>query len=210
MRRIGWDISHQEFTIEDYYYFSVLKEAIIRHGGIVKEVAELNAIKNFDVLVINYPEKSFTRTEVDIIEKFMLQGGRVIVLGYYQNEDNVADFINSLTTRFGLEINHDTIIDEENNSGDKYFIVTQRILRYNNNVGKVLMPCTASIKPSKNAHTIIIGEKTARTTSNNKPIIAAETKIGKGELILIGTCVFWDNFSIKKYDNLKFALNILF
>lgn len=210
MRRIGWDISHQEFTIEDYYYFSVLKEAIIRHGGVVKEVAELNAIKNFDVLVINYPEKSFTRTEVDIIEKFMLQGGRVIVLGYYQNEDNVADFINSLTTRFGLEINNDTIIDEENNSGDKYFIVTQRILRYNNDVGKVLMPCTASIKPSKSAHTIIIGEKTARATSNNEPIIAAETKIGKGELILVGTCVFWDNFSIKKYDNLKFALNILF
>lgn len=211
MKKIGWDISHQEFTIEDHYYFSTLKNVIIKSGGIVQEISDIGKIKKFDVLVINYPEKLFKKEEISLIERFMLNGGKVIVLGYYQNEDNVASAINSLTTKFGLSLNHDAIIDESNNHGDKYFVITQRILKYNSGTKKVLMPCSASIEPDhKNGYTIVIGEETARTTSNNSSIMAAETSIGKGKLILLGTCVFWDNFSILKYDNLKFAKNILF
>jgi hypothetical protein len=36
--RIGWDVSHLEFTIDDHYYYSVLKSKIIESGASVTKL----------------------------------------------------------------------------------------------------------------------------------------------------------------------------
>ena len=41
-----------------------------------------------------------------------------------------------------------------------------------------------------------------------KPILGVRVKMG-GELIVIGTCVFWDNYSIDLKDNRVLALDLL-
>ena len=211
MVRIAWDISHQEFTIEDHYYFSILKNALKKHNVQVEEILDLQDINKYDVLVLNYPEKPFSNGDVEIIRKFLMSGGRTIILGYYLNEDRIADTINTLSTKFGLRMNEDAIMDEINNyNNDKFFVVTRKIYRYDEGVRWVLMPCTASVKLlSENAYVVVMGEETSRSNRNNQPIIAAANRIGGGEFIVIGTCVFWDNYSIEKYDNLTFALNLL-
>jgi len=211
MPRVAWDVSHQEFAIEDYYYYSVLKDLLRRHGIYVEEISSLWDVFGFDVLVLNYPEIPFNREDVGIVKKFLMDGGRVIVLGYYSNRDHVADTVNSLSMNFGVRMNEDIIVDENNNhNSDKFFILTGNIYRYNKNVRHVLMPCTASLELlDGNVDIIIKGEETSRSSNNHQPIIAAVSKIGQGEFIVIGTCVFWDNYSIKKYDNMNFALNLL-
>jgi len=210
-RRIAWDISHQEFTIEDHYYFSILKRELVNSGADVVELRDLRGLAKFDVLVINYPEKKFGKDEAKQIIRFVEQGGRVLVLGYYKNEDNIAETVNSISQYFGLELLHDEIYDERNNlDDDKYLIVTSKVLRFNKGVSKILMPCTAPIRTlDENIEIVAKAEETAKTKLGNKPIIAAMKQFGKGQYILIGSCVFWDNFSIEKYDNLKFALNLL-
>ncbi len=208
--RIGWDISHLEFTIEDHYYFSILKDVLLRYA-VIEEVDSLEQIVEYDVFVINYPEEPFSDSDINIIGHFLRGGGRVIMLGYYRNEDSVADNINTLSERFGIRINADLVIDEKNNhGGDKLFIVTSRIHQYDRSVRRVLMPCTASLSMLDDRCNIIVrGEDTARTSSGNEPILAASSTVGRGEIIVVGTCVFWDNYSIEKYDNLTFALNLL-
>mgnify|MGYP000229835285 CR=1 FL=1 len=211
MSKVAWDISHQEFTIEDHYYFSILKRKLSEVGAIISEVTNFKEITKFDVLVLNYPEKSFALDDVKLVRHFIEKGGRVIALGYYNNEDSVADTINSLAERFGLKLMSDEITDDVNNiNNDKYFVVTSKVRAFNKNVKRVLMPCTASVKIlSDKGYPIVIGENTAKASSGNNPIIGAEVKIGKGEFILLGTCVFWDNYSITKCDNLQFSLNLL-
>ena len=211
MSKIAWDISHQEFTIEDHYYFSILKRKLSEVGAIVSEITDFKEITKFDILVLNYPEKSFTLDDVKLVKRFMEQGGRVIALGYYNNEDSIADTINSLAEYFGLKLMDDEVTDNVNNiNDDKYFVVTSKVKAFNKSVKKILMPCTASVKILSNkGFPIVIGEKTAKTSSGNDPIIGARVKIGKGEFILLGTCVFWDNYSITKFDNLQFSLNLL-
>ncbi len=211
MSKIAWDISHKEFTIEDHYYFSILKKKLSKIGAIVSEITNFKETTKFDILVLNYPEKSFTLDDVKLVKRFMEQGGRVIALGYYNNEDSIADTINSLAEHFGLKLMDDEVTDNVNNiNDDKYFVVTSKVKAFNKNVKKILMPCTASVKILSNkGFPIVIGEKTAKTSSGNDPIIGARVKIGKGEFILLGTCVFWDNYSITKFDNLQFSLNLL-
>jgi hypothetical protein len=206
--KIGWDISHLEFTIEDHYYFSILKSSLKESGAVVKEVDSFKDIIGYDVVVLNYPEKPFTKGEVKLVRKYIQGGKRVIAGGYYNNEDNIAGCINSLSSHFGLFLNSDKVRDKlSNDKGDELLVVTSGILSYNDSVNKVLFPCPASINIDANfGRPIVVGEN---NSSRKKTIIGAEAQVGEGEFILLGTCVFWDNFAIRKYSNLRFSLNLL-
>ena len=207
--RVAWDVSHQEFTIEDHYYFSILKKLLESEGVLVSEISDLRDLNDYDVLVLNYPERPFNMDDVRIIRSFLERGGRVILLGYYNNEDGIADNVNSLASHFGIRLNKDAIIDNQNNFGDdKFFVVTSKVNI--KDISKVMMACTASVTPTEDsAIPIIVGEHTARSTEGHEPIIAVYKKVGEGDLIVFGTCVFWDNYSIEKYDNKKLALKLL-
>ncbi|HID65496.1 MAG TPA: hypothetical protein EYP32_00820, partial [Aquificaceae bacterium] len=109
--------------------------------------------------------------------------------------------------------------DEVNNhNGDKYFVVTSKIRRYNKNeknevnVQKIVLACTASIKPIMPDIKIVVrGEDTAKSNKDNYPLLIAEqiAPPSGGYFCLAGTCVFWDNYSITLCENLNFSLNIL-
>ncbi len=218
--RVGWDITHQEFTITDYYYFSILQKEAERAGIEIEEVDDWGRLENYDVIVFNYPEIPFTEEEARWVEKLVWEKGKkVILLGYYKNEDRIADTCNSLARRFGMELNPDEVTDEKNNhNGDRYFVVTSKIRRYNKNernevnVKKVMLACTASIKPLMPDIKIVVrAEDTAVSNQDNYTLLIAEqiAPPSGGYFCLAGTCVFWDNYSITLYDNLNFALNML-
>ena len=208
--KIAWDISHLEFTIEDHYYFSVLKSKIKENGALVKELDSFENIVDYDVAVLNYPEKPFTKKEIKLTRECLEKGKKVIIAGYYNNEDMVSDNVNSLSSYFGLYLNRDAVRDKINNDkGDELLVVTSNILSYNGHVNKVLFPCSGSvsihgdhIKP-----TVLLENKPSRL--RKEKLIGAEAHVGEGKFILLGTCVFWDNFAIRKYSNLRFSLNLL-
>ncbi len=207
--KVAWDVSHLEFTIEDNYYFSILKSSLRESGAVVKEVDSFKDITGYDVTVLNYPEKTFTKGEARLVREYIQEGKRVIACGYYNNEDNIAGCINSLSSHFGLSLNNDKVRDKSNNDeGDDLLVVTSRVLSYNDSVERVLFPCSGSINIEKDfGKPVIIREDSSR--QRKKTIIGAESQVGKGKFILLGTCVFWDNFAIRKYSNLRFSLNLL-
>ncbi len=207
---IGWDVSHLEFTIDDHYYYSILKSKIIESGASVTTLKSLEDLRGIDVLVLNYPEKSFTKREVEKIAKFVEKGNRVVACGYYNNEDGIADCINSIASPFGLALRKDCVRDKLNNyRGDELLLVTSRILSHDYKVRKILLPCCSSIKVRGKSNSVVAMSQGSRSGRGTGQIIAAQSYIGKGEFILIGTCAFWDNYSISRYSNLRFSINLL-
>jgi len=207
---IGWDITHMEFTIEDHYYFSELKSAVNKRGATVKEIRSFGEISYCDVVVINYPEKPFSKAEARKVEQSLVGGVKVIVCGYYSNEDGVADNVNTLASRFGLKLNGDKVKDSNNNlEGDELLVVTSRIAKYNRSVNKVLFPCAASVTDLFGNSLPFVSREKASSRSRKETVIGAEVGVKGGRFILLGTCVFWDNFSIKRYTNRNFSLNLL-
>ncbi len=209
---IAWSTAHQEFTINDYYYYSALRELISRNGVELVVIDEIKDLSQYKVVVFNYPEKEFKNWERELLHKFMFRGGRVIILGYYNNEDNVADYVNSLTRDYGIIMNDDAVVDKINKVDDEgLLITTSRIYGFNHGVKKILLPCTASLRALNNKPiNIVQAEETAVSTKYGRsPSLFKLVRVGAGELIVGGTCVFWDNFSIKRFDNEKFAINIL-
>ncbi len=212
--RVGWSITHQEFTVTDYYYFSILQKKSEEFGLEIDEVDEWEKLYTYDTIVFNYPEIPFTEEEVKFIQDLVEnKGKKVILLGYYKNEDRIADTCNTLARAFGMELNGDEVTDDVNNhNGDPYFVVTTKIRRYKEGVEKILMPCTASIKPlMPDIKVVARGEDTSLSNQGNYTLLIAEHFAPKsgGYFCLAGTCVFWDNYSIELYDNLKFSMNLL-
>ncbi len=200
---IGWSVSHQEFTIEDHYYFSILKDKI--------NYRLLNSIEegwDCDIVIFNYPEKPFSAREIETIVSLVESGKRVIALGYYMNEDGVASVLSDLAEPYGMRLLPSSVKDERNClNEDAFLVITSKVDRFSNGVRKIILPCCAPIETAdKNAKPFIYSEDTSYPPSQP---LGAYCKRGKGEFILLGTCVFWDNFSIVHFDNLRFSLNLL-
>jgi len=113
-----------------------------------------------------------------------------------------------------MELNGDEVTDEVNNHNkDPYFLVTSKVRRYREGVDKILLPCTASIKPlMPDIKVVARGEDTSVSNKGNYTLLVAEHFAPKsgGYFCLAGTCVFWDNYSINLYDNLRFSMNLLY
>lgn len=208
--RVGWDVSHLEFTIDDHYYYSILRSKIIESGASVGTLESLEALNGCDVLVLNYPEKPFTKREVSEVMNFTEKGNRVVACGYYNNEDGIADCINSISVHFGLTLRKDCVRDNLNNyKGDDLYLVTSRVLSHDYKVRKILLPCCSSIEIGGKSNGVVAVSEGSKSLTRTKEILAARSRFGRGEFILIGTCVFWDNYSISRYSNLRFSINLL-
>ena len=185
--RVGWDASHGEFTINDYYYFSKLKRLAESEGIKIEEVKKFSKLGEYDVIVINYPEVKFERHEVLELKSWVENGKKLILTAYYSNLDSVARIINDiLMVVSDMRVNEDIVADEERNVGDKYFPVA-----FCDGL-EVVMPCSASVRGGEE---FVVG----------KDVFAARNE----NVLAIGTCVFWDNYSIDLADNRKFAIRLL-
>ncbi|RMD47163.1 MAG: hypothetical protein D6834_01350 [Aquificota bacterium] len=212
MRKIGWNLSHQEFIISDHYYFSKLQRYIKEAGMEVEEVDEFEKLSDYDTIVFNYPEIPFTEEEVNFIEELVKKGKNVGIFGYYKNEDRIADTCNTLSERFGIKFNGDIVIDNVNNyDSDNLLIITSDLYNLPENINKVMLACTDTLTTTKTeVRPLVHGEDTLESKLEKETILFAEyVDPSGGKFIAGGTCVFWDNYSIDLYNNKEFSLNLL-
>ncbi|HIP25997.1 MAG TPA: hypothetical protein EYG81_06080 [Archaeoglobus profundus] len=201
---VGWDASHSEFTIDDYYYFSKLRRYAEKEGIEVYEVKNFNKLGNYDVIVFNYPEKDFRSQEIGKIKRWLKSGKRIIFASYYGNMDGVSERINRVLTKLNVpvRINNDVIMDPENNMGDLLFPKA----KYKDYI--VVMPCSASIAAKNNVLISSFDGARSHPTGLENPVFGVKLNMG-GELVVLGTCVFWDNYSIDVESNKILALDLL-
>jgi len=213
MIKIVCSLAHQEFIISDHYYFSKLQKYVKERNLLVEEVDDVNKFPNYDTIVFNYPEIPFDEAEVNFLAELIEKGKKVLIFGYYKNEDRIADTCNTLTRRFGITFNGDILTDKENNyENDNLLIVTDEVKHFRDNVNKVMLACTDTLTIEGDfVEPLVYAKDSAVSKLGKEKILFAEYRpLGQqGALIAGGTCVFWDNYSIDLYDNKEFSLDLL-
>lgn len=191
--RVGWSSSHGEFLIDDYYYFSKLREMVEEEGIAVECVDSFYRLENYDVIVFNYPEVRFKLRELSRMRGWLRRGKTVVFASYYNNLDRVSEIINHALGRLDSDIRleMDLVVDEENNSGDLRFPVAEW------NGRNVVMPCSSSVSGG------------APVVKSERAVFASYQELWGGRVLVLGTCVFWDNYSIDLLSNRELALAIL-
>ena len=191
--KVGWSASHSEFLIDDYYYFSKLKKLCLENGIKVDCVSSFYKLQEYDIIVFNYPEVRFKIREINRIKSWLKKGKKVVFTSYYNNFDNVSEVINVVLKRLNSQIKlaKDVITDEKNNIGDIYY----PIAKWNNK--NVVMPCSSRVL---GGNPII---------KSDKGVFSSEEEISGGKIVVFGTCVFWDNYSIDLESNGELAVRTL-
>lgn len=211
--RVAWSSTHQEFLITDSYYFSVLARESQKDGMVIEEVDKFSDLFAYDVVVFNYPERPFSQEEIEVIkENVMEKGKRVLFAAHFQNKDKVAEICSEVARLFGLLVLPDEVRDQVNHlDDDPYQILTFRVLAYSEGVKQVVFPYAAPLKLLAEAEIILRGMETARSGEGEEaPVLVAEKRFSSGgSFVLSGSCIFWDNYSITREDNLRFALNLI-
>jgi len=204
MSVVGWDASHGEFTIEDYYYFSKLRKFAEREDIEIYEIKNFSKLGEYDIIDFNYPEKDFKSQEVSKIKRWLKTGKRIIFAAYYSNIDGVAERINKVLAKMEVpvRINNDVIMDPENNYNDMLF-PRGKYKEYT-----VVMPCSASVTAKDNIMISSFESARSHPTGSENPALGVKLNMG-GELVILGTCVFWDNFAIEIENNKILALDLL-
>jgi len=211
--KVAWSSSHAEFLISDSYYFSTLEQESRKRGIEIAEVADFDELFRYPVIVFNYSEKPFDEPEIKAIERAVEDGKRIIFTAHFNNKDNVAEICNAVAERFGMRLKMDEVVDENNfDEGDCRMVITSRVEAYAQGVNQVVFPYSAPIEAlHPDVRVVVRGEESALTGSRERaPIMAAERKMPSGgSLVVCGSCLFWDNYSIMRKDNLAFSINLL-
>jgi len=207
---VAWDVSHGEFTIEDGYYFSILARLLPKEGIAVRVTSRLEEGLRADALVLNYPEKPFTPEDIARLRAYVAQGGRLLALAYYNNEDRVAELLNALAEGFGVRFLYEGVQDPAHClNEDPYMLLTRRVPGYPA-LREVFLPYAAPIAvlDAEKVRVLAEAEPSASSPSGVR-VLATETAYGRGTFVAVGTCVFWDNYAIDKADNRAFTVHLL-
>jgi hypothetical protein len=202
-----WDTSHLEFTINDDYYFKELK-SLLEKKYEVRTVESLSdeILEDASWLILNYPELPFSSKDKQKIFNFVEKGGKLLATAYYRNEDGVARVLNGLFEELHIVFRYDEVIERDGSP----FVTTSNVEKISPHIHRVYLPCTCSLKLSKEWKPLIYSEEEQKSNLASPPLIyAASLDFGKGKIFNFGTSVFWDNFSLYKKDNLNLVRRIL-
>lgn len=104
------------FSIDDTEEngFSKLVELLKRYKFEIDVIdAPISEIKS-DILVIAFPSKKFSPSEVQAVTQFVYQGGGLLLCGEWGGIFDHAKYLNQISEVFGITFNEDRVCDLEN------------------------------------------------------------------------------------------------
>lgn len=211
--KVAWSATHSEFLLSDGYYFSGLHRELLKRGIVVEEVGDFEKLFQYDVVIFNYPEDPFDEKEKMIIKKALESGKKKIIFAsHFRNKDEVSEICNGVTKDYGIYILPEGVKEKEFYlEEDPFIITTDQIFLYSEGVKEIVFPYAAPMEIRDRVEVVLKGRSTSFTDSNGtSPVLIAQKSFDSGsKLIVCGSCIFWDNFSLFKLDNLQFAVNLI-
>ncbi len=182
------------------------------------------ALADCDVLVIAHPSdpawERTTRTgsprlsseEIDLVERFVSDGGGLVVLGETEQE-KYGNNLNELLGRFGLHLENDTVQDYEHHHGAPSWILAALEDGGRGRTGDLLarvnQAClyrTTTISSTNGARVLARSHATASTP--DAPLIVAGDH-GDGRIIVLGDSDLFGDDCIGELDHRALWLNIM-
>lgn len=221
--QISFDTSKAPFGLSGEAALARLKpfqDEVVKAGLVLKPLGEnLDNLTETDILVLTSPNKAFSAEEIGAIQAFVLNGGKLVVLGEWAGFGGFnAPATNLMLKPFGIAFGEDTL--RENNSGMLSFgSFTSHPIT--DSLKQVTMYQSGSVQ-SQGSTTATILLRTAlgsfRIASNDGTFgtVLAST-YGTGKLVLVGdsSCFSSDDANgngvadLREGDNLRLGLQIL-
>lgn len=229
MIRIVFDEWHKDsLKIKNMYKngLSALTNLLNNNGFSVSAttIPVETAIKNADVLVVSFPSRNFSPSEMSILKTFVKNGGGLLILGEWASVDVVAtDAIIKLGKEFGIRFNTDRVITSADISRSKTtdYIRIDKFANHpiTKNLRMIACDATCSLQ-MPNAQILAWTPELSFGDANlnlewdiseqiGRLGIACFLELGKGRIVAVGDTSFATNEHIETGDNKNFLINIM-
>ena len=205
----------------------------------MKKEFKLEKIKTANIFIIGEPKQLFTPEEIEILKKYIEEGGNILILQGEGGDSKNNTNLNDLLKDYGIQFHSDSVV---RTSYYKYlhpkecFIDTLKVhpdfLKTIKNVNKkkkidlldnddndddddsllkIIYPFGQSIDINPNAKNVgVVFNSGIISYPLNRPLcICANSKSGKGKICLLGSIKFLNNDYIDKEENRKVIEGIL-
>ena len=199
----------------------------------MKKEFKLEKIKTANIFIIGEPKQLFTPEEIEILKKYIEEGGNILILQGEGGDSKNNTNLNDLLKDYGIQFHSDSVV---RTSYYKYlhpkecFIDTLKVhpdfLKTIKNVNKkkkidlldnddndddddsllkIVYPFGQSIDINPNAKNVgVVFNSGIISYPLNRPLcICANSKSGKGKICLLGSIKFLNNDYIDKEENRK-------
>ncbi|GAB4022037.1 MAG: Gldg family protein [Bdellovibrio sp.] len=216
---------------------SFLKRQIQNNSYLIREIS-LNQIselpQGLSALIIWGPKEGFFDSELNLIKKFVNNGGKLLVALDPQIKSDKIENLRKLIKEFGIKINNDLVIDRlKNVNGSQGTVPLVEKLNIDHPVTKgisgVFFPLTSSLEPSnenvtaevlaesmpfpaswadKNPAELLKGQVSFDEKNDTKGplglMMALENKMNKSRIVAFGT----SNFVLNSYNRFSKNFNL--
>ncbi len=202
------DASHGQYynpTKTDQNGMATLIENIKNELGWIVDIntepITYEKLKDYDVLIITNPSQDITDEEAQAIQEFVENGGGLFILGESYYGHVYYKSLNKVVSKYGIEFNNDELMDDEMNTGRKWFplvgiynldhpamkfLTADHQMYYNGDTLTVSGSVTWLVRGYETAYSEdrdgnVIYEKGSR------PVIAAAVEVGQGRIVAYGS-----------------------
>ncbi len=205
----------------------------------MKKEFKLEKIKTANIFIIGEPKQLFTPEEIEILKKYIEEGGNILILQGEGGDSKNNTNLNDLLKDYGIQFHSDSVV---RTSYYKYlhpkecFIDTLKVhpefLKTIKSVNKkkkidlldnddndddddsllkIIYPFGQSIDINQNAKNVgVVFNSGIISYPLNRPLcVCANSKSGKGKICLLGSIKFINNDYIDKEENRKVIEGIL-
>lgn len=185
-------------------------------------------LKRFDLLVVTTPTKDFGLDEIAAIEKYVEEGGSLLLIGEAKNLWRSNERLNPVAERFGFHLNEDVVLNKERSvpsEMEKVYLHRDTIntelvgeevvlVLYDGGSSISLLDGQTVATSDENAYTdegFTADPEEAPYWFNDYPPVIARTTFGKGKVVVAGDVdLLRENYLVSKVlDNRALVLGLV-
>lgn len=212
-----YDVSHKEPKLEDYYsaFSRYLSNVGDRVDVLNTSPITIESLKNYDVLMISFPQMKFGKEEISAVVNFVSNGGGLFLAGEEGDFNHFKDNLNSISKKFSIVFNDDEVLDPTDRIGEYYSIIhTFEDHPITTGVEKFVVYGGCSLKLEGSAKAIATGDDDSYSTegyykAGEYPPVLCALEHGKGRVVCVGDGSFFRNNFVNEFNNKQLAINII-
>ncbi|MGC1120281.1 MAG: hypothetical protein WBA22_04230 [Candidatus Methanofastidiosia archaeon] len=216
-RRVMVDLSHSEENVNAENNMVAIQTLLPDFSFSYNyQPLNLDLLKGFDVVMLYHPYALLTDSDMNVLEKFVKDGGGLIICGEHDIGWDDASRIsyNEFTSIFGVTFLSNAVDDPTDKKGCYCTPVIHNLAEHPITVGveQVVMYKPCSLLVSGNAVVVAWGDDDTNTIGadiiqGEDVVVVSVVEYGKGRIIILGSNTpFLDSF-INLPNNQEFSIN---
>lgn len=191
-------------------------------------------LTDYDILLIIAPKTKFTQQEISAIDKFVKNGGNLLLVGRGGSSldiKQIRSVLNEISTNMGIVFNDDLVTDTQSyydNDATNVIIINMVEDPITSDVFKVAMKLPCSLTISQNSKALMKGSANSlsrpylsdpdkssnpstdplNAISGTDIVVGAKTTVLTGKLIAVGSSTFLEDHMIAKHDHMRLISNM--